>query len=202
MRRCFWGRDLLNKESYFFIVCCMNDTVSFMNMLRERSMVRFSENPEWNWDLLEKKLLEKSQVFDVLMRMEETGWEPSLARYDLSRGIYTFMDMSKESPSQRRNCCYDQEARISRKKFPPENSAWEQCALVGCEMLDRADYDYLQTLGEFDLKTSSWILTPEYIRKLGWAVFGDRRYDTVFFYHNGADSYYGARGWRGKIILM
>jgi hypothetical protein len=131
--------------------------------------------------------------------MEDTGGEPDIVEFDKKTGEYIFCDCSLQSPAGRRSLCYDRAALNARKEHKPANSAMDLAAEMGIEMLDEAQYRALQELGEFDTKTSSWLQTPERIRKLGGALFGDRRYDTVFLYHNGADSYYGARGFRGRL---
>jgi hypothetical protein len=131
--------------------------------------------------------------------MERTGGEPDVVAQDKETGEYIFYDCSAESPEGRRNICYDREALEARKKFPPEDSAMNMAEAMGIELLTEEQYRSLQKIGKFDLKTSSWILTPADIRKLGGAIFADRRYNTVFVYHNGADSYYGARGFRGSL---
>lgn len=128
-----------------------------------------------------------------------TGGEPDVVGQDKKTGEYLFFDCAAESPKGRRSICYDHEALESRKEHKPANSAVNMAAEMGIELLDEEQYRMLQTLGAFDLKTSSWIQTPAAIRKLGGAVFCDRRYDTVFLYHNGAESYYAARGFRGVL---
>lgn len=143
---------------------------------------RLEANPEKLWSLNE---------------MERTGGEPDVVGQDGQTGAIIFFDCSAESPKGRRSVCYDREALESRKEFKPENSALDMAAAMGIEILTEEEYRELQQLGNFDLKTSSWLKTPAEIRKLGGAIFGDRRYDHVFVYHNGADSYYGARGFRG-----
>lgn len=130
--------------------------------------------------------------------MEKTGGEPDL--YVLDTGWY-IIDSSKESPSKRKNLCYDKAARLSRKKFPPESSVIETAEAMGINVCDEALYQALQSFEPHDLKTSSWVLTPEEVRELGGALFGDYRYGRVFFYHNGADSYYSSRGFRGYIKI-
>lgn len=145
--------------------------------------------------------LETSDKFTSLEQMEATGGEPDVVGYDTDTGKYIFMDCSPESPAGRRSLCYDRRALDARKENKPKNSVEDTVREMGVELLDEADYRYLQSLENLDLKTSSWIMTPEHIRKLGGALFCDRRYDTVFTYHNGADSYYAARGWRGKIHI-
>ena len=151
------------------------------------------------WDDVEKKLNANSKALWSLSEMEATGGEPDVVRFDAVKEQYHFYDCAKESPKERRSVCFDQVAREGRKKFPPETSALEMAELMGVELLTEEEYRYLQTLGEFDLKTSSWIATPSEIRERGGALFGDRRYNTVFAYHNGADSYYASRGWRGVL---
>jgi hypothetical protein len=131
--------------------------------------------------------------------MERTGGEPDVAGRDDRTGEFLFYDCSAESPAGRRSLCYDREALESRKQHKPENSALDMAAAMGIELLTEEQYRELQRLGEFDTKTSSWIRTPAPIRKLGGALFCDRRYDTVFVYHNGAESYYAARGFRGSL---
>jgi hypothetical protein len=131
--------------------------------------------------------------------MESTGGEPDVTGYDTLAGEYIFCDCSAESPKGRRSICYDREALESRKEFKPENNAVDMAASMGIELLTEEQYRELQKLGKFDLKTSSWVKTPVNIRKLGGAVYCDRRYDTVFLYHNGADSYYAIRGFRGML---
>ncbi|MEO6405792.1 MAG: DUF4256 domain-containing protein [Ferruginibacter sp.] len=134
-----------------------------------------------------------------LNEMETTGGEPDVIGVDKKTGEYIFYDCSPESPKGRRSICYDHEALASRKENKPENSTVEMASDMGIEILTEEQYRELQALGNFDLKTSSWIITPPVIRKLGGAVFCDRRYNTVFTYHNGAESYYAARGFRGSL---
>ncbi|HEX9986141.1 MAG TPA: DUF4256 domain-containing protein [Thermoanaerobaculia bacterium] len=134
-----------------------------------------------------------------LQEMERTGGEPDVVGRDKATGQYLFYDCAAESPAGRRSVCYDREALDSRKEHKPANSAMDMAGEMGIELLTEEEYRALQKLGEFDLKTSSWIATPESIRKLGGALFCDRRYDQVFVYHNGASSYYAARGFRGSL---
>jgi len=134
-----------------------------------------------------------------LHEMERTGGEPDVVGHDTKRGEYIFYDCSAESPQGRRSVCYDREALESRKKNKPANSAMDMATDMGIELLTEEQYRELQQLGNFDTKTSSWVKTPAAIRKLGGALFADRRYDHVFVYHNGAESYYGARGFRGSL---
>lgn len=134
-----------------------------------------------------------------LQEMENTGGEPDVVGIDKKSGEYIFFDCAAESPKDRRSLCYDRRALESRKEHKPANSAMDMAAAMGIELLNETQYRELQQLGNFDLKTSSWVLTPDPIRKLGGAIFCDRRYDTVFTYHNGAESYYAARGFRGAL---
>lgn len=134
-----------------------------------------------------------------LHAMEETGGEPDVVGFDKNTGEYVFFDCSAESPKGRRSLCYDREGWESRKEARPENTAMDMATAMGVELLTEAQYRELQKLGAFDTKTSSWLKTPEEIRKLGGAIFGDRRFNTVFIYHNGAQSYYAARGFRAAL---
>jgi hypothetical protein len=133
--------------------------------------------------------------------MERTGGEPDIVGHDKKTGEYIFYDCSAESPKGRRSLCYDREALEARKEHKPKNSATDMAAAMGIELLTEEQYRELQKLGEFDTKTSSWVKTPSDIRKLGGALFCDRRYDTVFVYHNGAESYYAARAFRGSLRI-
>ncbi|MFL5786689.1 MAG: DUF4256 domain-containing protein, partial [Flavisolibacter sp.] len=133
--------------------------------------------------------------------MESSGGEPDIVDYDKYKDEYIFYDCSEESPKGRRSLCYDREALDERKEFKPKNSAIDMAASMGIDLLTEEQYKDLQNLGNFDTKTSSWLKTPAPIRKLGGAIFGDRRYNTVFIYHNGATSYYAARGFRGSIRI-
>jgi hypothetical protein len=151
------------------------------------------------WTQLKAKLEVNSEKLWSLSEMERTGGEPDVVGYDKARGEYIFYDCSAESPKGRRSICYDHEALESRKEHKPANSAIAMAAEMGIEILTEAQYRELQQLGNFDTKTSGWIKTPVEIRKLGGALFCDRRYDHVFVYHNGAESYYGARGFRGVL---
>jgi hypothetical protein len=151
------------------------------------------------WDKVEVKLKSNSGKLWSLGEMERTGGEPDVVGQDKKTGEYIFYDCSEESPKGRRSLCYDREALNSRKEFKPKDSAVDMASAMGIEILTEEEYRELQKLGKFDLKTSSWVKTPSPIRKLGGALFCDRRYNTVFLYHNGADSYYAARGFRGVL---
>lgn len=154
-----------------------------------------------NWDKLYTKLQKQAKAIASLEQMEATGGMPEVVQYDAKKDTYTFFDCSPESPAGRRSCCYDQEGLLSRKEHAPATNANDMAKAMGVQLLDETQYRFLQTLGEFDLKTSSWLLTPAHIRQLGGALFGDRRYDHVFVYHNGAQSYYAARGFRATLLI-
>jgi hypothetical protein len=151
------------------------------------------------WTMVRAKLEAAAEKLWSLNEMERTGGEPDVVGYDEGTGEYVFCDCSEQSPKGRRNVCYDREALESRKEHRPKDSALDMAAAMGIEILTEARYRELQKLGEFDTKTSSWLKTPPEIRELGGAIFGDRRYDHVFVYHNSAPSYYGARGFRGML---
>ena len=151
------------------------------------------------WAKVQARLEASPEKLRSLHEMERTGGEPDVVGHDAKTGEYVFFDCSAESPAGRRSACYDREALQSRKENRPDNNAVDMAADMGIELLTEAQYRELQKLGQFDLKTSSWVQTTPAIRKLGGALFCDRRYDTVFVYHNGAQSYYAARGFRGSL---
>ena len=153
------------------------------------------------WAPVQANLEASPQKLWSLHEMERTGGEPDVVGHDRNTGEYIFWDCSAESPEGRRSVCYDREALESRKKHKPENSAIDMATAMGIEILTEEQYRELQKWGNFDTKTSSWVRTPADIRKLGGALFCDRRYDTVFVYHNGAESYYAARGFRGSLRI-
>jgi hypothetical protein len=152
-----------------------------------------------DWAKVQARLTTSPEKLWSLHEMEKTGGEPDVVGQDKKTGEYIFYDCSAESPKDRRSLCYDREALDSRKENKPKGNAVEMAAGMGIEILTEEQYRELQKLGSFDLKTSSWVKTPESIRKLGGAIFCDRRYDTVFTYHNGAESYYAARAFRGSV---
>ena len=164
---------------------------------------RFEKNMDrhkgLDWDKVQAKLEANPKKLWSIDLMEETGGEPDVIGYDTKTDEYIFYDCSAESPKERRSFCYDRQALDSRKEHKPKNSAIDMAEEMGIEILTEEQYRELQQLGNFDTKTSSWIKTPDAIRKLGGAVFCDRRYNTVFLYHNGAESYYAARGFRGSL---
>jgi hypothetical protein len=153
------------------------------------------------WEKVQEKLVHDDHAGKLwtLNEMERTGGEPDVVGFDAESGTYIFIDCSAESPKGRRSVCYDHEALESRKEYKPVSSALEMAEAIGIEILSEEQYRELQQIGEFDTKTSSWVKTPPEIRKLGGAIFCDRRYNQVFVYHNGAESYYAARGFRGML---
>jgi hypothetical protein len=163
--------------------------------------VRFEKNMNRHkaleWASVQAKLEANAEKLWSLNEMERTGGEPDVVGHDKKTGEYIFYDCSAESPQGRRSFCYDREALESRKENKPKDNVMDVAASIGIELLTEEQYRELQKLGNFDTKTSSWVKTPSAIRKLGGALFCDRRYDTVFLYHNGAESYYAARGFRG-----
>lgn len=165
--------------------------------------VRFAKNMHRHrgiaWPDVQAKLEGSPAALRSLCEMNATGGEPDVIGYDKESGTYTFCDCSAESPAGRRSVCYDREALESRKENKPENSAAQVAAEMGVDLLTEEQYRALQKLGDFDTKTSSWISTPPEVRKLGGALYCDRRYGRVFVYHNGAQSYYAARGFRGAL---
>jgi hypothetical protein len=171
--------------------------------LLEALKVRFEKNMNrhqgLDWAKVQTKLEANTEKLWSLNEMERTGGEPDVVGHDKKTGEYIFYDCSAESPSGRRSLCYDREALDSRKENKPKGSAMDMAAAMGLELLTEEQYRELQTLGEFDTKTSSWVKTPSSIRELGGALFCDRRFNTVFVYHNGAESYYAARAFRGEL---
>lgn len=170
-----------------------------LSVLKARFEKNKNRHQGLEWANVLAKLEANPEKLWSLDDMETTGGEPDVVGYDEKTGEYIFFDCSAESPKGRRSVCYDHEALESRKEHKPENSAVEMAADMGIALLTEEQYRQLQQLGNFDLKTSSWVQTPAEIRKRGGALFCDRRYDTVFLYHNGADSYYSARGFRGSL---
>jgi len=170
-----------------------------LGTLKDRFEKNMSRHEGIEWANVQAKLEVNTEKLWSLNEMEGTGGEPDVVGHDKETGEYIFYDCSAESPKGRRSICYDLEALESRKQHKPENNAIDMAAAMGIELLTEEQYRELQELGKFDLKTSSWVQTPDNIRKLKGALFCDRRYDTVFVYHNGADSYYAARGFRGSL---
>lgn len=185
----------------------MKNTIStterekLLTTLKTRFLENMHRHNGIDWKLIQEKLLSDQVKLWSLQAMEETGGEPDVVIFRQLNEELFFVDCSDESPKGRRSLCYDPEALESRKENKPKNSALRMAASMGIEILDETNYRELQKLGEFDTKTSSWIKTPEEIRERGGAVFCDRRYNTVFYYHNGAESYYAARGFRGLLKI-
>jgi hypothetical protein len=169
---------------------------ALITALKARFEANMKRHDGVNWSTVQARLESSGLKLSTLSQMEASGGEPDVVAIDSKSGEIIFYDCSAQSPDGRRSLCYDREALEARKANKPKNSAMVMAAAMGAELLTVEEYQYLQTLGEFDTRTSSWVRTPEKIRKLGGAIFCDRRYDTVFTYHNGADSYYAARGFR------
>src|ERR1700720_2878919 len=170
-----------------------------LRALKARFEKNMNRHKGLEWEKVQAKLEVNAEKLCALNEMERTGGEPDVVGHDKKTGEYIFYDCSAESPKGRRSICYDREARESRKEHKPEDSAMDMAAGMGVELLTEDQYRELQKLGNLDTKTSSWVKTPSHIRKLGGALFCDRRYDTVFVYHNGAESYYAARAFRGSL---
>jgi hypothetical protein len=171
----------------------------FLVLLQNRFEKNKKRHKSLEWNQVADRLEKFPEKIQSLFMMEDSGGEPDVVDYDAKTGTIVFMDCAPESPLGRRSLCYDREALDSRKENKPKDNVIDIAQHMGIELLTEEDYRYLQKLGTFDAKTSSWIMTPTSIRKLGGALFGDFRYDTVFVYHNGAQSYYAARGFRGLL---
>lgn len=172
-----------------------------LSILKARFEKNMNRHADIKWTDVLTKLEKNADKLWSLDDMEQTGGEPDVVGYDIKTKEFIFFDCSAESPKGRRSVCYDRAALDARKEHKPANSAMDMAEEMGIEMLNEDQYRHLQTLGNFDNKTSNWIITPAEIRKLGGAIFGDCRYNQVFIYHNGADSYYAARGFRGVLKL-
>ncbi|HVU57164.1 MAG TPA: DUF4256 domain-containing protein [Puia sp.] len=172
---------------------------ALLDTLKTRFEKNMSRHKGLKWADVQARLEDNAGKLWSLQEMESTGGEPDVVGHDKKTGEYVFYDCSAESPKDRRSLCYDREALDARKENKPANSVIDMATAMGIELLTEEQYRELQQLGNFDLKTSSWVKTPPAIRKLKGALFCDRRYDTVFLYHNGADSYYAARGFRGSL---
>jgi hypothetical protein len=170
-----------------------------LRVLKARFEKNMKRHKGLEWAKVQAKLEANTEKLWSLNEMEKTGGEPDVVGHDKKTGEYIFYDCSAESPKDRRSFCYDREALESRKEFKPKDTAMDMAAAMGIELLTEEQYRELQKLGNFDTKTSSWVITPSEIRKLGGALFCDRRYDHVFVYHNGAESYYAARAFRGSL---
>jgi hypothetical protein len=170
-----------------------------LGALKARFEKNMNRHKGLDWAKVQAKLEADAEKLWSLHEMDRTGGEPDVVGYDKATDEYVFYDCSPESPQGRRSVCYDRAALEARKEHKPQDSAMEMAAAMGIDLLTEEQYRELQQLGNFDLKTSSWVKTPAEIRKLGGALFADRRYDQVFVYHNGAESYYGARAFRGAL---
>lgn len=170
-----------------------------LESLKNRFEKNMNRHQGFEWNKIQAKLEANTDKLWSLSEMEYTGGEPDVVGFDEHSGEYIFYDCTAESPKGRRSICYDREGLQSRKEHKPENNAVDMAAFMGIEILTEEQYRELQKLGAFDTKTSSWVKTPSNIRELGGALFCDRRYDTVFVYHNGAESYYSVRGFRGSL---
>ena len=177
----------------------LEQSSTLLKTLKDRFEKNTNRHKGLQWDKIQAKLETLPEKLWSLNEMERTGGEPDVVGHDTNTGEYLFYDCSSESPKDRRSVCYDQQALDARKEHKPKNSALAMATAMGIELLTEAQYRELQQLGNFDTKTSSWIATPAKIRTLGGAIFADFRYDTVFVYHNGAESYYAARGFRGRL---
>ena len=174
---------------------------ALLSILKTRFEKNVSRHQGFDWAKIQAKLEAEPEKLWSLGEMERTGGEPDVVGFDKKTARYIFFDCSAESPKGRRSVCYDREAQESRKEHKPENNAIDMAAAMGIELLTEEQYRELQKLGKFDTKTSSWVKTPSEIRNLGGALFCDRRYNHVFLYHNGAESYYAARGFRGWLSV-
>jgi hypothetical protein len=175
------------------------EAAELLATLKARFEKNLTRHPGLDWAAVSARLEARPEKLRVLQAMELTGGEPDVVGQDAATGEVLFFDCCAETPKGRTSLCYDREGLEARKDHPPKDSALDMAAAMGVELLTEADYLALQALGEFDQKTSSWVKTPEDFRKRGGALFGDRRYGRVFLYHNGAQSYFGARGFRGSV---
>jgi hypothetical protein len=178
-----------------------NEVDELLSVLQTRFEKNTNRHIGLIWSEVKDRLMNQPQKLVSVYEMEKTGGEPDVVGVDKESREFIFVDCSPESPSGRRSLCFDRAGLDSRKEFKPENNAVDMAAEMGIELLLEQEYRELQMLGQFDLKTSSWVKTPENIRKLGGALFCDRRYDAVFVYHNGAQSYYASRGFRGSVRI-
>lgn len=180
-------------------VLSQTQSQDLLQLLSERFRKNINRHSDLDWNQIKQRLESNPVILCTLNEMERTGGEPDVIAYEETTDKYIFSDCSAESPTGRRSLCYDKEGLESRKELKPENNAMDVAKSIGIELLDETQYRELQKLGNFDTKTSSWILTPQDIRKKGGALFAEYRYGAVFVYHNGAQSYYAARGFRGIV---
>lgn len=180
---------------------CSQESEDLIRTLKNRFEQNMQRHQGLEWAAIQAKLAANPTKLWSLNEMEKTGGEPDVVAHNKETGEYIFYDCAAESPKNRRSLCYDEAAWLSRKENKPAGSVIEMATAMGVELLSEEEYRALQVLGKFDIKTSSWVKTPAEIRKLGGAIFCDCRYNTVFMYHNGAESYYAARGFRGKLSV-
>jgi Protein of unknown function (DUF4256) len=198
-QECFFKSQLKDMATKNSKIVTSQQQEEILTLLKTRFNKNSNRHKNFNWSDVEAKLIADPEKIWSLYQMEETGGEPDIIDFDSTTNEYHFYDCAIESPKGRRSFCYDREALNSRKEFKPVNSAIDKAKEMGIELLTEEQYRKLQEFGNFDTKTSSWIQTPSKIRKLGGAIFADFRYDTVFVYHNGAESYYAVRGFRGVL---
>lgn len=178
-----------------------SETSELLITLKQRFEKNKNRHADLKWENVETKLMQHPEKLVSLMKMEETGGEPDVIHFDAQTGEFIFFDCSAETPAGRRSFCYDRQALDARKENKPAHNAMEAAEEMGIEMLDEEQYRFLQQFGPFDQKTSSWLKTPTDIRKLGGAIFGDYRYGQIFIYHNGVQSYYAGRAFRGLVRI-
>lgn len=193
--------NLMSKSKKNQSTLSVKQTDLLFKTLKTRFEKNMNRHKGLKWDKIQTRLEKFPEKLWSLHQMEESGGEPDVVECNKKTGELIFFDCTQETPKGRRSVCYDRAALNSRKEHKPKNSAMDLAKDMGIEILSEEEYRYLQTLGEFDLKTSSWIKTPHSIRELGGAIFADRRYNTIFIYHNGASSYYAVRGFRGKLKI-
>jgi hypothetical protein len=189
----------MNHKNNFQKQLTSEQSTELLTTLKTRFEKNMQRHVDLNWADVQARLEAQVDKLWSLSQMESSGGEPDVVGRDAKTGEFLFYDCSAESPAGRRNTCYDRAAQEARKTAKPENNALDMAAAMGIELLNEEQYRQLQTLGEFDTKTSSWLKTPADVRKLGGALFADRRYGRVFVYHNSAPSYYGVRGFRGLL---
>jgi hypothetical protein len=178
-----------------------NQAEELLNVLKVRFEKNVNRHLNLDWSKIEAKLKTKPEKLWSLQEMERTGGEPDVVSLNQDTGEYLFYDCAAESPKGRRSLCYDREAHETRKEYKPSSNVIDEAAAMGINLLTELQYSELQKVGNFDLKTSTWVETPDSVRQLGGAIFCDRRYNRVFTYHNGAESYYAARGFRGSLVV-
>lgn len=192
------GGFVMNKDKEYLSLEKHNEILKILKTRFEENMAR---HKGIEWEDVKRKILVNKEKLNILYKMEITGGEPDVIFHDNNINQYSFFDCSAESPQGRRNLCYDREALEGRKNNKPHNNVIDIAFEIGIEILTQEQYKKLQKFGKFDKKTSSWVKTPDNIRKLGGAIFCDNRYNTVFVYHNSAESYYSSRGFRGSITV-